>query len=300
VADRTVALYKLGAALARSLPAPLTEGAGRLLGRGVALRPSDRRLIVERNLRRVHGPDFGGTTMRRAVQRCFDSYARYYAESFRLPGLSTQEIDAGISFEGYEHLDDALSAGTGAIAALPHLGGWEWAGFWMTRLQGMKVTVIVEQLEPPELFEWFAELRRSFGFHVVPLGPKAGSESVKALKANHVLALLCDRDIGGRGIDVEFFGERTTLPGGPATLALRTGAPLLPTAIYYRGAGHHAMVRPPLDVSRTGSLRDDVTLVTQRLAHELEALIRLAPDQWHLMQPNWPSDHEALAAAHAS
>jgi KDO2-lipid IV(A) lauroyltransferase len=295
VADRTVAAYKLGASLARLLPAPIVDSGARLIGRAAALRTSDRRTIVERNMRRVHGPAFGGRAMRRAVRRCYESYARYYAESFRLPGLSTAEVDAGFSYEGKEHLDAALAAGTGAIIALPHLGGWEWAGFWLAKVQGIGMTVVVEQLEPPELFDWFVELRESFGFTVVSLGPSAGAAVARALKANEVVALLSDRDIAGGGVAVDFFGERTTLPGGPATLGLRSGAPILPTAILYRGDKHHAVVRPPLDATRAGRLRDDVARITQDLAHELEALIRLAPDQWHLMSPNWPSDHEALA-----
>jgi KDO2-lipid IV(A) lauroyltransferase len=90
---------------------------------------------------------------------------------------------------------------------------------------------------------------------------------------------------------VDFFGERTTLPGGPATLALRTGAPLLPTAVYFDGPDHRrSVVLPPVDTSRQGRLREDVQRVTQDLAHALEDLIRRAPEQWHLLQPNWPSD----------
>ena len=117
---------------------------------------------------------------------------------------------------------------------------------------------------------------------------------MRALKNNEVLCLMCDRDIGGGGgIEVEFFGETTRLPGGPATLALRVGAPLLPTAVYFRGrTGHLAIVRPSLELERLGRLRDDVTRVTQALASELEGLIRVAPEQWHLLQPNWPSDRE--------
>ncbi|MET0323866.1 MAG: lipid A biosynthesis acyltransferase, partial [Ilumatobacteraceae bacterium] len=89
-----------------------------------------------------------------------------------------------------------------------------------------------------------------------------------------------------------FFGERTTLPAGPATLGLRAGAPILPVAVYFtrRVNGHHAIVRPPLDTERRGKLREDVARLTQDLAHELEYLIRRAPEQWHLFQPNWPSD----------
>ena len=126
-----------------------------------------------------------------------------------------------------------MADGTGVILALPHLGGWEWAGRWIADC-GIPITVVVEPLEPPELFEWFADFRRSLGMDVVPLGPGAASAAIKAVKANGVLCLLCDRDIGGGGVEVEFFGERTTLPAGPATLALRTGAPVLPTAVYFR------------------------------------------------------------------
>ena len=85
----------------------------------------------------------------------------------------------------------------------------------------------------------------------------------------------------------------STLPGGPATLALRTGATLLPAAVYFRpGRNHHAVVRPPVPTAREGRLREDVARITQLLADEFEALIRAAPEQWHLMQPNWPSDRE--------
>ena len=80
-------------------------------------------------------------------------------------------------------------------------------------------------------------------------------------------------------------------------LALRTGAPLLPTAIYDRGRTHHGVVRPPIPVARQGSFRADVARITQALAAELEVLIRAAPEQWHLMQPNWPSDWAAQRAS---
>ena len=132
--------------------------------------------------------------------------------------------------------------------------------------------------------------------NIVPLGPTAGPEVLAALKRNDVVCLLADRDVNGAGIDVTFFGEKTTMPGGPATLALRSGAPLCPTAVYFDGRyGHRGVVRPPLDATRTGRLRADVHRLTQQVADELEELIRAAPEQWHLMQPNWPSDEVALA-----
>ncbi|MGQ0831733.1 MAG: phosphatidylinositol mannoside acyltransferase [Microthrixaceae bacterium] len=288
--DLVTPAYRAAAGLARVMPQPVASASARRLA-WVAMRvASDRRAQVERNLRRVD-PSLHGARLRRMVRETFESYARYYEESFRLPGTSAADLDAGFTHEGYEHLDKALAAGNGAIMAMPHLGGWEWSGFWLTQVRGLPVTAVVEQLEPPELFEWFAGLRRSFGFEIVALGPDAGTATARALKANHTLALLCDRDLVGHGPAVEFFGEQTTLPGGPATLAVRTGAPILPTAIYFDGpTSRHAVVLPPLDTERRGRLREDVARITQDLARALEDLIRRAPEQWHLLQPNWPSD----------
>jgi KDO2-lipid IV(A) lauroyltransferase len=278
---------------ARALPRASIDAVSRLIGATGTRAMRGRRAMVERNLRRIHGPDLSEQELDREVTRVFDSYARYWLEQFRLPGMHPALVEDGFRVEGYENIQDALDVGGGVILALPHLGGWEWAAFWLAATKGETVTAVVEPVEPPELAEWFLGLRRDIGINVVPLSPSAGTESMRALKANHVLCLLCDRDLAGGGIEVEFFGERTTLPGGPATLALRSGAPLLPTAVYFEDERHLGLVRPPLAVERQGKLRDDVTRITQALAYELEDLIRRAPDQWHLMQPNWPSDREA-------
>jgi KDO2-lipid IV(A) lauroyltransferase len=272
------------------MPPVVADGMARVAGFGAAHVSPERRAQVERNLRRVYGPEFGGLRLRRAVDETFISYARYWAESFRLPRLSAAQIADGFTTTGFEHIEAARAAGHGAIMVLPHLGGWEWAAFWLTRIKDIPVTAVVERLDPPELFEWFVELRRSFGMDIVPLGPGAGKATLRALKDNALLALLSDRDITGDGQEVEFFGERTTLPAGPATLALRTGSPILPTAIYFEGDLRRGVVRAPLDTSRQGTLREDVARITQDVAHALEELIREAPEQWHLLQPNWPSD----------
>jgi KDO2-lipid IV(A) lauroyltransferase len=157
--------------------------------------------------------------------------------------------------------------------------------------RGHDLLAVVERIDPPELLEWFADQRAAIGLEVVALGPDVSSTVLRALRANRIVALLCDRDIEGGGVEVDFFGERTTLPGGPATLALRTGATLVPTAVYFRpGRDHLGVVRPPVEVERMGRLREDIARITQSIAHELESLIRVAPEQWHLLQPNWPSD----------
>jgi lauroyl/myristoyl acyltransferase len=285
-------LFKAGSRLARALPEPVALLAGSGLARASSHVTPARRRQAARNLRRVD-PSLRGLRLERATSRLFGSYARYWVESFRLPGMTAEEIDRGFRPHGYELVAQAREAGNGAIIALPHLGSWEWAGFWLSRLQDTPLTVVVEELHPPELFEWFAALRRSYGMEIVALGPQAGTATIRALKANHVLALLSDRDLGGDGIEVEFFGERTTLPAGPAVLALRTGAPILPAAIYYRDGLRHGVVKPALDTARRGTIREDVARITQDVAHALEDLIRESPTEWHLLQPNWPSDKDS-------
>ncbi len=130
--------------------------------------------MIARHLRRVD-PTLSGLRLRRAVQEAFDSYAHYWLESFRLPNLSAATVQQGSSVDGYEHITDALATGNGVILALPHLGGWEWAGRWMAD-QGHQITVVVEKIEPPELFEWFVDLRSALGMNVVPLGPGGGHD----------------------------------------------------------------------------------------------------------------------------
>lgn len=284
--------YRGAAAVARALPAPVASSAAAGLGRVIARAMKGRRAMLRRHLNRVHGGRLTDAELDRLVARGFESYARYWLESFRLPDTSPAEMDAAMSYEGVEHLEAALATGNGAIMALPHLGGWDFGGAWFASI-GYPATVVVEALEPPELFEWFAAFRASLGLTVVPHGPDSGTAVLRTLRAGGMVGLVCDRDLTGTGIEVEFFGERTTLPGGPATLAVRTGAPLLPTAVYFEGRkGHRGVVRPPIPTDRRGSLREDVARITQDLAHELELLIRRAPEQWHLLQPNWPSDRE--------
>ncbi len=177
--------------------------------------------------------------------------------------------------------------------ALPHVGAWEWGGAWLA-LEGMPMTAVVERLEPARLFEWFVEQRRHMGLTAVPLGEGSSGAVLRALRANQLVGLVSDRDLVGNGVEVEFFGERTTLPAGAATLALRTGAVLLPVMVYSGpGNWHTGVVHRALDTTRRGSLRADVQRLTQELATVFEGDILGHPEQWHLYQPNWPDDRDA-------
>ncbi len=288
-------IHRAGASLARTVPRGIADPGLRAGGLLASQLAGDKRVIVERNLRRVHGTSLRGKALDRAVAKTFEAYARYYLDSFRLPDLDARTIDEGFDYFGFEHIVDALERGVGPMLVLPHLGGWEWAAFWLTKLHGIKVTAVVEPLEPPELYEWFLSFRESLGMDVVAVGPEAGPAILEAINTGRVVCLLSDRIVAdAAAVAVDFFGERTLLPAGPATIALRTGAPILPTAVYFRDGRHYADCRPPLDTSRQGRFRADVSRITQDMAREFERFITLAPEQWHVLQPNWPSDFRAL------
>jgi len=283
--------YRAGATAAQLVPAPVATPLARAIGRAASpLMPAQRRMAARHQQRAASN----GASVRSAVDGVFDSYGRYWLEIFRLPAeVRAGTVASHCTIAGFEHIEAGLARGKGVIIALPHLGGWEWAGAWMA-LKGHRLVAVVENIEPPELLEWFAEQRAAIGIDVVTLGPDVSSTVLRALRDNRIVCLLCDRDIAGDGVEVEFFGERTTLPGGPATLALRTGATLAPAAVYFRsGRDHEGVVRPAIPVEREGRLREDIARITQVLAKELEILIRAAPEQWHLLQPNWPSDRKA-------
>lgn len=280
--------------LARHLPRPVAAPLTTVASRGYARFSANERLVVERNLRRILGDDVDEATLRRSTERVFENYGRYWLDSLRLTDMSPQQIDDGFSYEGIHHLIDPIEAGITPVVAMPHLGGWEWSAAWLTKVKQWPVASVAERLEPPELYEWFLEWRRQLGMQIIALGPSAAAEVAGALASGTIVSLLSDRDISGDGIVVEFFGETTRLPGGPAVTALRSGAPLIPAAAYFEDDHCHAVVLPPIDTERRGKLRADVTRVTQDVAYALETLIRRAPEQWHLLQPNWPSDYDAL------
>ena len=257
--------FRLANALSAVTPAVVSHAAALSLGGVGAVAMRRERKMVERHQRRI-SPELNTLQMQRRVNDAFQSYLRYYLETFRLPTLSAREVDAGFTVEGYSYIEQGLAAGKGLIVALPHVGGWEWAGRWLAQ-RSLGVSAVVEVLESREAYEAFLQVRRSQGINVIPLDDRAGIAVQEALSANHVVCLMSDRDIQRNGVEVEFFGERTTAPAGPAFFALRTGAMLLPTSVYFtrRVDGHHTVVRPPLTLPTRGRLRDDVQQLTEQV-----------------------------------
>ncbi len=260
------------------------------VGTVVARRNAKRRAVVRRNLARV--VDEG--VLDRTVDEAFRSYARYWMEALRLPKPGLEEIQRRVeTVDGLDNIARYLDAGKGVIFVTPHLGSYDVAGAWLASY-GWRILAVGEELEPPELFEMFRSLRRSIGIEVLPAGKGSTARALlSALRDGGAAGLVADRDITGSGVEVEFFGENTFLPNGPAVLALRTGATIVVGALFQRAGGrYHGVLLDPIEVSPRSAAerRDKERDLTIEVARRMEVLIRREPGQWHLFRPNWPSD----------
>jgi lauroyl/myristoyl acyltransferase len=221
------------------------------------------------------------------IRASLASYARYWREAFRLPTMDHEALGRELSVLDIERVWAALDAGRGAILALPHSGNWDMAGVWLMQNHGT-FTTVAERLKPESLYHRFIAYRESLGFEVLPLtgGERPPFEVLcERLRDNRVVCLIAERDLSRTGVQVNFFGEPTRMPAGPAKLAIETGAALFPVHCWYEPGGWGMRVYPELDTSS-----GDVTVITQALADLFARNIAAHPADWHMMQPQWLAD----------
>ena len=246
---------------------------------------------LKANLDRVTGRALSEAELDALVGRSLRSYARYWKETVRLPSMDIEETLARAHTDGWQHVQDAVDAGRGAVLALPHSGNWDVAGLWLVQ-QGYPFSTVAERLRPESLFDQFVAYREGLGMRVIPLtgGDRPPMQVLtERLRAGEVVCLVADRDLSRQGVPVDFFGEPTRMPAGPALLAATTGAVLLPVHLHYAGDGWGQWVGPPVPLG-DGRLRDRVQRATQTLADVFADRIALHPADWHMVQPLWLAD----------
>lgn len=279
--------YAVGWRVVRALPAPVARAAFNAAA-DLTLRRNPKGVDrLRENLRRVAGPENLDALVRAGMR----SYLRYYLEAFRLPGYSREDILRVFRLDGEEQLRADVESGRGAVVALPHAGNWDLAGAWVAA-KGWPLVAIAERLKPEGLYRRFVEFREGLGMEIIPL---TGAEKppfdllVERLEKGYVVALLADRDLPGRGVEVDFFGARTTMPPGPALLALRSGAPLYAVDMWYERDAAWARMSGPLELPPpgAGSLTERIRAVTQDLADRFAAGIARHPEDWHMLQRMW-------------
>lgn len=294
--ERAVDLgFAAGWGLVKSAPNGMTSRAFRAAADAATVRNGAGVQQLRKNLRRVVGPGMSELRMDRLVGDALRSYSRYWLETFRLPKMDKRLIAArtGANTIGAENLDAALDRGKGAILALPHMGNWDVAGVWLIAHTGQSFATVAERLKPESLYDRFLAYRESLGFEILPLtgGARPPLEVLKErLRENKVVCLLADRDLSRTGVEVEFFGEPTRMPGGPAVLAATTGAALLPVAVWFTPDGAWGQVINPPAAVPEGRLKEQVAAMTQTLARAFEVDIAAHPADWHMLQRLWLAD----------
>ncbi len=281
------AALRIGVGLIGLLPNRAAQRAGEVFGLIWHRFDASRRKMARRHMSRVGNV----ARPRTAAREVMKSYGRYWAEAFWIRASRVPEILDGTVVEGLEMILEARDRGKGMIYALPHMGNWEAAAPIAVNV-GVPVVAVAENLPNRRITSWFTAMRAECGIEIVlATGSTEVMRSLESsLAANKAVALPSDRDLKGRGVEVEFFGENTTLPPGPATLALRNDAPLFPVVSYFHGRGHRVVIRPPIPVPEEGTRPEKIATMTQALAGHFEEFIREAPEQWHLVVANWPSD----------
>ncbi|HEX5188951.1 MAG TPA: phosphatidylinositol mannoside acyltransferase [Streptosporangiaceae bacterium] len=298
------AAYTLGWSAVCRLPESWAAGAFRVVASIAWRRQGPGVRVLEGNLRRVLGPGATGTELRAASRASMESYARYWLEIFRLPVLTTERLVSGTVASGeVSTLLGHLAAGRGVVVPLPHMGNWDQAGAWIIAQGAGSFTTVMERLDPESVYERFVAFREAIGMEVLPASGGQSPFGVLAqrLRAGKMVALPCDRDVTGSGIEVDFFGEKALMMGGPAALAVQTGAALMPATLWYEGDRWGIRVHEEIPVPEVGDRWQKAAAMTQEIARVFEEAISAHPADWHMLQRVFVADldPERLAAARA-
>jgi lauroyl/myristoyl acyltransferase len=274
------------AGLTRVLPTPLLLALRPCIGAGLAAAPGWRARVAA-SMAAALGPD-----------GCRHSHVKeYFRHLADLLAFSVAVYRSGVHAAGldgqwtgdpsWRHYREALAGGKGALMVCPHLIGHEIMAGSVTR--EVPVTVLVRKAPEPEYERikqrWYAAL----GVEVVyrphkgsPLGELGDvTAALRALRKNRALALTPDLlQRPGGGIRVQLFGREAELPAGPFFLAVRTGAPLLPTFFHREEGRYRLWTHPPLTLD-AGLERDAaVAEAAQRWTTLFEEFVRAHPDMW--------------------
>lgn len=279
VADRIVAALPSRAAYA------LADFAGDMWHR---FAPRRRRLVAA-NLARVcaatgrptRGPGFAAL-----VHSAFRNHARYYVELLRAPHYPIERIDEHVEVPEWDRFLPLLRGGP-AMLLSSHIGNFEPFGTFIAA-HGMRPLSPIEEIEPRALYEFLAARRGASQVDLVPLGG-AGRAIVKRLRAGGLVGIIADRDLSGDGQAVTIFGHPTTLPPGPASLAVAHRVNLVVGRCLRVGPDRFIGEGRIVDVPNSGDRRADTAVLVERIAAIYEQDIGEVPEQWWgAFQTFWP------------
>jgi phosphatidylinositol dimannoside acyltransferase len=269
------ASYAAGGRLLRAVPPGLSHAVAAPGGTAwYWLSPGQRRAALE-NYAAVLGLPASDPHVARVAKTAFQNYGRMLVDFLRMAGLTPEELIARTTVDGREHFDTALARGRGAIMAVPHMGSWDMSGAYAAAI-GYKAVAVTDPF-PGSLNDAVVRTRLRYGLQVISTGRAAVRTLTDTLRANGVIGLVCDLQ-HGPGVEVDFFGRRAVVPAGPAALALKTGAALIPISQHATAPGRqHIHLDPALSVTAA----DTKESLMQRVVDRFEVFIRERPEQWY-------------------
>ena len=270
------AVYRAGWRFAARMPPPVVTLLISLGSAAAVLRNGSHVQTLRANLSTATGRRVDGSVVRAAVA----SYLRNFYEVLALPGWSAAQVRDRVTTVGEETLRSAFAT-RGAVVALPHSANWDLAGAWACGT-GMPVTTVAEQLGDAE-FRAFVAFRESLGMEVLSHADRGTLPAlVDAVRRRRLVCLVADRDLAGSGVAVDWAGHPVTMPGGPAVVARRSGAALIPAVCAFTPSGMRITFGDVV-VERGG--REGLQAMTQDVATFFADQIARQPEDWHMMQP---------------
>jgi KDO2-lipid IV(A) lauroyltransferase len=252
--------------------------------------------IVRENLARPMGLPADHRRVRRAARRAFRNYARYLVDVMRLSGHPAEEIGRLVGIENIDSLRAAREPGKGVLLCTVHVGGMDLIAPGLLQ-HGEELHVVADDTTYGRLYDHLKEVRSGHGLTLI--GWKNLRGLFRSLKAGHNLVLFCDGGYRAGDVPVEFLGEPTTFPAGPATLSAKSGAPMLPVACQRIAGDRFTASGLPL-VQAAGTDPGEIFRATQEVADALGTVIAADPGQWYMFRPIWPETEAERAQARAA
>ncbi len=297
------ATRSLLAALA-ALPRPLAVGSGACLGLAAYHLARRLRRTGERNLELAF-PDAAREARQRVLRRTFINLGRQLGEFSQFFGATPERLRRYVDFIGIEHFERAREQGRGVIFLTAHLGAWELLSFAGAAF-GVPQHVIVRRIDNPRIEALVESVRTRFGNRTIDKRA-AARKALRVLQQGGTLGVLADLNTQPHeGVFVPFFGRLACTTAGVATLALRTGAVVLPAyAVWEERAKRYVIrIEPPVELIRTEDFARDVAANTARFTALIEDLIRRYPDQWLWIHRRWhtrpPGEPDLYATSSAA
>ncbi len=254
----------------------------------------EKRLVTQRNMAQVIGLPVDHPRVHHLALTSWYNYGRYAADFLYFPHVDGAQLDReaidlsqGVS-SWLDYAEAASKPGRGSILISAHFGNWDYAGAILTR--HFPVSAVTETFSDERLNTLLQNQRIQQGVGIIPMEGSA-RRILRVLQQNQFVAIVADRPVSAEeGVPITFFGRKTYVPAGPAALALKTGASIMPGFVWY-GSHHRFYLRafPPIfpEEVKGKSKEEAVASLTQRMYVAVEEMVREWPAQWYMFRPFW-------------